>query len=222
MYNATRRNRNIGTAKAGYKNQSVFKEAPSPMRDFLDPDREFLKCEKVVENVHGQPVTFFTDTLREGYIHSCSIQDVVSVLSRLPADDVAGIGCIRFRQQTRKTETFSLDWGRLRYFGGPDFCPIIELDSHPCPLVLNMPNSLLPFWQIELDVLKTECKEYKPGKRHHTLTFDAAALRKVQLFRTLPHEVGHWVDYKSGLSELPCRQKEERANSYARLANLSD
>jgi hypothetical protein len=101
------------------------------------------------------------------------------------------------------------------YWAGPDYMPLIELTATRFPFVGEIPNSLNPFWQKELDFLKTKCLSYRCDKRKHYLTFTEKEVREIQLYRTLPHEVGHWVDYKLDLENLPHRQQEERANAYA-------
>lgn len=213
MYNPVRRNRNIGTANNGFKRQSLFREAPFQEKDFNN-------CEKIYKIIHNIKMTFYIDETSKGYIHACSIDDLIDILNQLPPDNIEGIEHIKLNQSTKKEELFGAKWGSLRYYGAPGFMPLITIEAQPCPLILKIKNSLNPFWQKETDFLKTQCKDWKSNKREHILKFDQKEIRQVQLYRTLPHEIGHWVDYKLGLDNLPPRQKEERANKYAALAKV--
>jgi hypothetical protein len=213
MYNPIRRNRNIGTKKAGFKSQSVFKDAPCQ-------GHHFLKSEKRKEIIHGTPVTFYIDTPRIGYVHSCSVEDVVGILNQLPKEDVEGIEHIQFKQSSRKQNNFSPAWGRLYYHVPPKWHPLLVVEAQPCPLVIKTDLSLDSFWQAEVEFLKECCEVYKLEKRHHRFVFGIPHIRKVQLFRTVPHEIGHWVDYKLGLDERP--DKELRAHQYAKRFCLKD
>jgi hypothetical protein len=91
----------------------------------------------------------------------------------------------------------------------------------------------------ELERLKSDGHEIRPTSRNHTIVPTLESCRATQLYRTLPHELGHWVDFlekvqrpATALPDLdtygelverfhirPHREKEQFAHSYAeRLA----
>ncbi|MGD2181175.1 hypothetical protein [Lusitaniella coriacea] len=58
----------------------------------------------------------------------------------------------------------------------------------------------------------------KTDRRYHYITGDCEAVRCTQLYRTLPHEVGHYVDYLQSV-ELPAG---EDFDEWLRLDKLYD
>jgi hypothetical protein len=180
------------------------------------------KKEKIVRKVHHEDINFYTDELKKNYVHSCAIDEIAWALSELPKEDVFGINNIWLHQPTRKTNLFSPAWGRLCYYAAPNFQPLIIIEAQQCPVLLTMKNSLSLDDQKELDFLREECNKYKTTKRSHLFYFEQAGIRRVQLFRTLPHEIGHWVDFKADLDHLPHNEKEARADRYAKQAGLKE
>lgn len=209
MYNAVKRNRNIGTKKSGFKKQSNYKIPDK----FLS--ESYSKADKSQVFVHNRPITFYIDKLKNGYDHACTIEEVISVLNQLPAEDVCGIKNIYFHQPSRKKEIFTPMWGSLRYYAGPNFSPIIIINAQKIPFVYKSNLEVIPFWKDELEFLKKNCESYTLTKRKHILVFQKEHIKQIQLYRTVPHEIGHWVDFKMGMEDLPFEEKERRANQYA-------
>ncbi|MBN2496868.1 MAG: hypothetical protein JXR96_19920 [Deltaproteobacteria bacterium] len=68
----------------------------------------------------------------------------------------------------------------------------------------------------ELDRLEEEADESHFDGRHHRLTFGPEAVRKVQLYRSLAHEVGHLVHYQREV-DIPAKMDSEDLELWERL-----
>jgi hypothetical protein len=217
----TRRNRTIGQPGHGSSTAVPF-DIPEPGRDWnlvvarLDP----VTAETF--EVHGAELTVLTQEPTAPWIHTCTAEDVAGVLRRLPAADVAGIGLVVLRQPTRKQLLFSDAWGRIVYdlhwraYRGP----VIMLEALVPDTWLRWNRSIGPDAQRELARLEADGLQMRPTRRGPELLMTAENARRTQLYRTLPHEVGHWVDYRDGLLDRrrPRREREDFAHRYAERA----
>src|SRR5436309_1617865 len=99
-WNPVRRNRNIGTPLRGRgRNNAFFPPLTRrPMAGVSAADRRI---------VGGQEITFITDETLPGFIHACTVDDVLRMLAALPPEDWTGIQTIVFRQLTRKERMLS-------------------------------------------------------------------------------------------------------------------
>jgi hypothetical protein len=61
---------------------------------------------------------------------------------------------------------------------------------------MRWPRSLSPDDRRELERLRAAGFAVEETPRHHLITLTGAMCRRYQLLRTVPHEVGHWVDYR--------------------------
>lgn len=200
-FNPTRRNRNIGTERQGHgqNNQLVM---PNPGR-LISP------IERIGEHIAGQwrvgsqEVRFIVEKLRQGWLHPCTIGDVIRVLGRIPEADWAGIRTIVFRQPTRKQSVLNPVWGRLFYFGEISTSrgrviadgPMILLDAVARDHRFTWPARLAIDDRQELARLEADGHDVaRAGNRYRIGTTPEAA-RNTQLYRTIPHEVGHWFDW---------------------------
>jgi hypothetical protein len=193
---ARRRNRNIGTAKAGHgqNNRNVI-----PRRQ-LEGVRyyERLTSPVVVTREFGDHIfTFIVEPTREGSFHCCTVDDVCEVLRLLPERHHENIALIIFRQPTRRQETLRSVWGRMafaRHVAGHSGTAIY-LDAQEVPWIAEWPRCLSLDEQQELERLRRDGHHVESQRRGHVIRSGADAIRATQLFRTLPHEVGHNVDY---------------------------
>ncbi|MEM6884603.1 MAG: hypothetical protein AAF571_06175, partial [Verrucomicrobiota bacterium] len=86
--------------------------------------------------------------------------------------------------------------------------------------------------QLEFEHLKDDGLEFKEDKRHFVASIDEEKVRSIQLYRTLLHEIGHYVHYRESIDRLdiddedwefkydqfwalPSSDKEYYANKYA-------
>jgi len=147
--------------------------------------------------------------------------DVCSVLRCLPADDVRGIGLVVLRQPTRKQKRLTHRWGEIRWcvefegYRGPAIA--LDADDLHQPW-LGWSRSLTPDDERELDRLR-ECFGVAEGdRRAYGIYRTPEGMRWWLLTRTVPHEVGHWVDYRRSAKRYVQRSErevEEFANRYA-------
>ena len=115
MKNPTRRNKNIGTARQGYKTQSKFRIPFSWYKGKIFYEK-LGKTTKVIREIGGQTILFIVEKTKKGSFHACTIEDLERVLSKIPRKYVEGLTTFILRQPKLKEEIFSPVWGRLIYF----------------------------------------------------------------------------------------------------------
>ena len=192
-----RRNRKIGTADFGWQKENRM-VVPNSWHD------EFAFYERLGQHtatemrLHGQPVTFLVELARAGSTYGCSARDVLHVLSQLPVDDVAGLKLLVMRQPTRKQELMNGIWGRCVFDArfGSRKGPGIMLESIDLMGRYRWSGKLYLHDQAELTRLSKDGHKIIRERRGTTIKMTARSVRNTILFRTLLHEVGHWVDWK--------------------------
>lgn len=232
MRDARRRNRNIGTPLAGRgkDNRNVIPERWSD----LTPYWQSLRSPVVVQReVNGSPVNFVIEPVRPGSKHACTVDDVCEVLRLLPKHHARYISLVIMRQPTRRQETLAPVWGRLGYWS--EICglegPGIYLEARDASAVGEWPLSLTPDQRRELSRLAEDGHVVERHKRGHSIRSAYESIRNTQLYRTVPHEVGHYVDFltfKAGdgiehggeefwdlYGAKPGKDKEDFAHRYA-------
>jgi hypothetical protein len=188
-------------------------------------------------------IAMLVEPCRPGFIHAVTPDDVARVLGHCVAD-ASRIAAVVLRQPTRKQLLLASVWGRLAYFAelGSIHGPAVILEAHPDGYSFKWPRSLSPDEAEELERLRNDGHEITSTRRAWTVHTTRDSVRNTQLFRTLPHEVGHLVQYdrevrqaaspqSESLAELqdryftkPLREKEDFAHRYARefFQRLSD
>jgi hypothetical protein len=194
-WNPTRRNRNIGTAKQGLgqDNRLVVPKGWPDDRLFWEVLHDPVAVSRVVGATR---LTFLVEPPRAGSFHACTIDDVCQVLEHVPPAHLNGIDLIVLRQPTRKQELLRPVWGRLAYFAdhGRHTGTAIYLDAHGAKS-WRWSLSLTPDDATELERLRQDGHVVTRERRHHLLETSASSVRATQLFRTLLHELGHYVDW---------------------------
>jgi hypothetical protein len=195
-WNPTRRNRNIGTARSGHgeDNRLVIPSSrrdPRPFWSRLGPHTT------VTRTFWGHSVSILVEPVREGSVHACTVDDLCHLLESLPTDWY-WIRLFILRQPKRKEETLRSTWGRLAYgmTVGPHYGPAVILEAQDLSRPRRWPKSLIPDDVAELERLRADGHRIITTKRAHIIPADLAACRATQLYRTVLHEIGHWVDYK--------------------------
>lgn len=235
MFNPTRRNRNIGTSKQGYSQNNKM-SIPWPAiieKDFYERLGYF---EKIYREVNGKPYTFIIEETRQNSKHACSVADIEGILELIPVEDLEGLSLIVFRQPKRKEETLSSVWGRLIYSYAfeDDFQPAIIIEAIDYSKKLKWSKKLSIESQKELDRLIVDGHRFVDTRRSYEAEYEIDNVRNTQLYRTLLHEIGHYVHYLSivvrpGTEEnleewekrhdyyfsLPSVEKEQFAHNYA-------
>jgi len=76
-----------------------------------------------------------------------------------------------------------------------DFRPAVVIEAVDCKRTLKWPKKLSVDDQKELDRLRKDGHEFVTTKRHYIANFNINNVRNTQLYRTLPHEFGHYIHY---------------------------
>lgn len=171
--------------------------------------------------IHGRPTRFVVETLNPGCRHFCSVSDVRRMLEMLPPADLEDLTTFVLRQPTRKQRLLARVWGRLDYAAQlavngvqEEECgPVVFLEAQPEGGSFNWTKALSPQAQAELTRLREDGHRVEELKRSWIIRSSPEVIRSTQLFRTLPHEIGHWVDYLEKV-ERPAGQ---RPHDYDRL-----
>jgi hypothetical protein len=162
----------------------------------------------VTRQVYGRDLHFVVEPTRPDSVYACTVDDIATLLNCVPKVHVFGIQGVILRQPKRKEELLSPAWGRLGYAVevGPISGAAIVVESCPLPLTVKWSTRLDPPRQQELDRLLQEADRVERNGRQHALHFGLSAVRAAQLYRTVLHELGHWVDCYEKV-ELPSRAK---------------
>lgn len=220
-YNPTRRNRRIGTRAQGHgqDNRMVIPERwqAGPFWEVLGAHTELTVA------VHDRALRVVVERTARGCLHASTVADVCAVLATLPAGDLAGVGMLVLRQPTRKQALLAGVWGRLLYrftHGGYEG-PAIVLESFTPGGPMRWRRGLDVEDQRELARLRDDGHAFTETKRHFATTLTLDAVRATQLYRTLPHEVGHWTQYQrevlDPLRDDPSRDRAALDDAYHRL-----
>jgi hypothetical protein len=214
VFNPARRNRNIGTARQGHgqDNRLVI---PTP-RGLISPIERVGAHANQRWRVGNGEIRFVVEELRDNWMHPCTIADVIRLLEHVSASDWAGIKTILFRQPTRKQSILNPAWGRLLYFGEISTArgqivargPMILLEAVEHNQRLAWPVGLSPDARVELSRLEADGHEIERVGGRYNIHMTPGAARNTALYRTLPHEIGHWFDWLEKV-ETPAARGED-------------
>lgn len=201
-WDPTRRSRTIGTPAQGHgaDNKMVVPDRDSILRRLADP--RFVEVE-----VAGAVRSVVVERTRPGAMHACTVDDIVEMLEQVDAAHLVDLDLIVLRQPTRKQESLEPVWGSLRYYLqiGRHAGGALILDAVPDTVVVHFDRKMTPDQQAELDRLQQSGAKVVETRRAIDLAYSPAAARDVQLYRTVLHEIGHWVDYLEKV-EIPSDQ----------------
>lgn len=216
-WDATRRNRNIGTAKQGLgqENQLVI-----PWRRLKLYYENLTEYKVVLRQVHSRSLPFIVERTRTDSCYACTIDDIARVLQHVPSSDFEGIDFIVLRQPNRKEEIIDSVWGRLAYFAeiGVHQGRAIFLEALNPSKPERWSKSLTPDRQQELERLRADGHEIVTTKHDHKINMSLDSIRATQLYRTLLHEIGHSVDSDrdpAAFDRKSSLEKEIFAHQYA-------
>ena len=195
-WNPTRRNRNIGTAKQGrgQSNRLVVPDACPKGRAFW----EALVAPVAIPATVGEcDLTVLVEHPRPDSFYPCSVEDALEVLEGVPQDDLDGLELLIFRQPTRKQNVLSPVWGRFIYYAVPGKYSgsAICIEAHDLAERWRWALSMGPDERRELERLEADGHVIEAGRRGYTIHRTCESVRTTVLFRTLLHELGHYVDY---------------------------
>ena len=220
MKNPTRRNRNIGTKKQGYKRQSRF-DIPWSWHDWRMFYEKLTEYKKVKRSINGYDFTFIVEKTKKGYFHACTIDDLEYLLHYIPSVYYQDLRTIILRQPKKKEVIFSPLWGALVWY--------YQLDSEkPGSVILleSLKQNGKMFWpkkssvddQKELHRLRNDGIELTETKRHFETILTVEKIRNVQLYRTLLHEIGHYYQFltnRDTFDRIPTAEREVFAHQFA-------
>lgn len=223
-FNPTRRNRNIGTAKQGHGADNRMK-----IPVICGYEREWWEQIRTHKVAHGcvlqRDIQFFIEATRGNCIHACTVADICHILSAVPENDWNGLHAFILRQSTRKEWLINPTWGRLAFTasvgqpGRPNLYsgPAIILEAVDPFAVWTWDKSLSPAEARELERLGADGHQVRDCGKYYKITSDATAVRATQLYRTILHEIGHWVDWLQKVERPggdPRQKFDERRDLY--------
>ena len=217
--NPIRRNRNIGTPKQGYgrDNRLVIPERRYGPTFLGDVGRHRV----VVRKIGSKDLRFLVEETRDDCVHACTVDDIAHVLAQLPGDDWEGLDLIYLRQPTRKQEVLSLVWGRLAYY--TEIADLkgaaLILEAIDTSKPRKWPLSLDPEAAVELERLREAGHRIETTRRAHIVRSSLGTGRATQLYHTVLHETGHWVDYLRSV-EKPAAQSEDQGDDWSHRWDL--
>lgn len=201
-YNPVRRNRNIGTAKQGHGRMNAMTiplvcNAERIWWENLGPHTVMGR------RVGSHEITFLIEHTREDCVHACTVDDICHILSFVPASDLESLDTVVMRQSTRKQALVNPAWGRLAYsaeFGQPGHKathtgPALFLEATNPTRVWKWSRKLCPEDSLELERLRNDGHRVEDTGKRFVFQSSLESVRATQLYRTLLHEVGHWVDW---------------------------
>lgn len=207
-FNAVRRNRNIGTSAQGHgqNNRHIIPSICNVGRVWGEQLNPYTLVER---EVRGQQLRFFIERNNSSCSHHCSVDDVCNILNALPVTDWVAIKCYIFRQSTQTQRKLKPAWGRIFYYaelgmaGGKTIYtgPIVILEAQITNLKLKWKKSLTIDDMNELDRLRQDGHEVETTSRYHIISSNSDSIRAIQLYRTLLHEIGHWVNFTQKVEE---------------------
>ena len=238
MRDNRRRNRNIGTVKQGHgQNNHLCIPGHWSTDDYRNFTERLTQYKKIARIINEHEFTFVVEDTRTDCSHACTVEDVVFMLSHIPAADYGNLRLIIFRQPKRKEEILSPVWGRLRYFYHFEGVeqPAVVLEAVPNKSHLKYSKGMPLDVRNEFDRLKKDGHVFIADKRGYTSKLTQETVRATQLYRTLLHEFGHYVEYRqfvenpgsefSDMDEvarssyyfdsIPSAEKEKFAHAYA-------
>lgn len=219
-YNPTRRNRNIGTAKQGHglENKMSIPRPSVTAKFFYERLGDYKRNE--IE-INGKKYIFVIETTLADSQHACSIEDVARVLEFIPPADLEGLDLIVFRQPKRKEWILSSVWGRLIYCYEFEkrLCPAIILEAVDYTEKIRWKKRFSVDDRRELQCLIEDGHPIIDTGRFYEAPCEHANVRNTQLFRTLPHEIGHYLDYLNHV-ELPAKAGADTHEEWSRLRDV--
>jgi len=219
-WNPTRRNRNIGTAKQGHGQDNRL-TIPDDWHNYRMFWERLTRFKAIFREIGRHKVTFLVERTRANSYHACTVDDVFHVLDHMPFADARNIDLVILRQPKRKEEILNRAWGRLAFYaevGDYSGTAIILEAMEPSGSILWR-RSVDPEDVKELERIRADGDQISVTKRGYEITTSLESIRARQLYRTVPHEIGHYVDSRrmthSEWESKPSIEKEAFAHRYA-------
>jgi hypothetical protein len=200
VWKPERRNRNIGTKRAGYAKSKDMRIPES----WLDKHGNCSLYYERLELAHVEEVTIgdlefkiLYEQPRDGFSYGCSPSDVIKLLSMAAKIVPALPKIIALRQPTRKQRQQFPVWGRFLYFAelGKHRGTTIILEAQELGASLKWSKSMSLEDRAEYERLARDGHYFMETKRDFRAHLAENGIRNTNLYRTLLHELGHLTDY---------------------------
>lgn len=199
--NPTRRNRNSGTSASGHGHDNRL-VIPNRSNGPIWHWRELGEYRTVKRVVCDREVVFVVERTSRGCVHACTVDDIAYLLSHLPFQDWEGLKLFVLRQPKRKEALLEGVWGRLAYGGeigrpqdGMFKGPAIFLESTEPNFGFSLTASMRPAGRVEFERLLRDGHNVTRKGPKFSVQCSLETIRNTQLYRTVLHEIGHWVDW---------------------------
>lgn len=164
------------------------------------------------EKVGHSHLKLIYETPYSGFSYGCTPPDILKALEAVvpKVPDLPEI--IAFRQPTRKQTQLRPVWGRFLYFAnfGRHEGTAIVLESQEIGSELRWPRRMTLEDRAEFDRLRADGHEFSENKRSFKATLSIEGIRNTILYRTLLHELGHWVQYHNEVLNAPTALDSDR------------
>jgi hypothetical protein len=216
-FNPSRRNRNIGTEKQGHgqNNQLCIADPRVATGWFWS---QLTNYKVVRRECGGRELPFFVEETRQDCVHACSVADIVRVLNLISSQDYARLAAVILRQPKRKEEILQPVWGRMGYWAdlvdpqvGLVAGRVVILEAVRRDGMRRIWRRLNPAEASELARLAADDHLVVTERGKVRVESTVKSSRNTQLYRTLPHEIGHLIDVGEGRHQ----EKEAFAHRYA-------
>lgn len=225
-WDPTRRNKNIGTKKAGHgrNNKMVIPKRFRDSRAFWEQLNDYIATTRIVNE---NEIKFFIEPTINNYKYHCTIDDIAYLLTFVPYEDVGILDLIVFRQPKNKEQILSPVWGRVDFCMdiGKEFYTAIIIEAVDISKPIYWDKSLSPSQMIELERLRQHGHHITQDRRGYEIYSSSNSVRNTQLYRTLFHEIGHWVQWQNTVlipdgsaenyNKIPISEREMYAHRYA-------
>jgi len=197
-----RRNRQIGTSSSGYRRPNDMRIPESWMDRHGNFSIYYERVEPAYfseEKVGRFDLKVLYEPPGNGFSYGCSPTDVLKVL-RAAAPTVPSLpDIIAFRQPTHKQRQLKPVWGRFLYFAefGPHQGTAIVLETQELGSALRWRKRMSLDDRAKLDRLRDDGHVFNETRRSFEASLSPQTVRNTILYRTLLHELGHWIQYHS-------------------------
>jgi len=161
--------------------------------------------------IQGHEMTLIYERPRHDAGYPCSPEDVIHILSLVPERDLEGLKIIAFRQPTRTQSNLDGAWGRLCYFADFRYASgsAIVLEARDLNGTIKHSKKMPIEWMSEMERLREDGHQIEETRREYILHLTPETARNTVLYRTVLHELGHWVDYVQKVKDYATVEFEE-------------
>ncbi|MCD7900599.1 MAG: hypothetical protein LUH22_12220 [Bacteroides sp.] len=211
MRDNTRRNRNIGTSRQG-RGQNNKMKVPSPFysSDWRVFYERLTNYKSYRQTINRHEFLFLVEELKKGFQHACTVDDVCEIIKHIPKEDYGLLDLVVFRQPKKKEVLLSPAWGRFVYSFRlqNDYFYAIILEAFDETDEIKWSKKLSVEKQKELLRLKKDGHPFVEEKRYYKAPMQLEYVRNTQLYRTIPHEFGHYVHYYNNVTKHDTEEEE--------------